>query len=171
MTFVKLFSATLAHSDPDSIINLLDDPFGLDRARKTIESVGLDRQVNYITGDPSGDVTKIPELVDQTFDLVLLVGQIHRQTQQQCLAQFSQLHALVKPERELAVVDVFPGQESGETPRSIFELELGLRSSEGQLHDPKWINEALKESGFDQVQFAHLPSPPFYWGLVLAERN
>ena len=166
-----VFGATMAHADPDSVVNLLDDRFGLERARQTIESVDLDRQVNYIEGDVDGDLTSIPELVDQTFDLVLLAGQIHRKNRQQCQKLFAQLHTWVKPERELVIVDIFPGQENGETERSIFELELGLRSSQGQLHDPNWIKETLNECGFEQIQFAHLPSPPFYWGLVLAQRS
>ena len=47
-------------------------------------------------------------------------------------------------------------------------LELSLRTSRGRLHDPGELKESLKEAGFSQIQFAHLPTPPFYWGLVLA---
>ena len=131
----------------------------------------MEKQIDYIEADPHGNLADVPELLDRTFDLVLLVGQIHRRSQQECQELFAQLHTLIKPELELVLVDVFPGQENGDSQRFIFELELGLRTSQGRMHDPKWLKESLNKAGFDQVQFAHLPSPPFYWGLVLSQRS
>lgn len=166
-----VFGVTLAHADPASEVYLLDDEFGLDRARKTVESVGLEQQISYIEADPNLDLVTVPALEEQSFDLVLIVGQINRRDQLQCRALFGQLRSLVKSDAELALIDVFPGQEDGNAERLIFELELGLRTSHGQLHDPKWLKDELESAGFGQIQFAHLPSPPFYWGLVLAQRE
>ena len=166
-----VFGATLAHSDPDAVISLLDDSFGLQRAKQTVESIGLDRKVSYIEYKSLDDLDSVPELKGETFDLVLLAGQIHRRTASECKQLFSQLFSLVKPERELAIIDVFHGQEEGDLQRSIFELELALRTSRGRLHDPRELEASLKEVGFGQIQFAHLPTAPFYWGLVLAQRS
>lgn len=166
-----VFGATLAHTDPESIVYLLDDVFGIERAHKTIESIGLDAQVNFITADPDEDLTTIPELTDQSFDLVLVAGKINRLSQKKCKDLFNQLHQLIKMDGELVLIDVFPGQEKGELDHSIFDLELRLRNSEGQLHDPSWLKEVLVASGFSQIQFAHLPSLPYYWGLLLAQRD
>ncbi len=166
-----VFSATLAHSDPNSVISLLDDASGLQHARQTIESIGLERKVTYIEAESIGSLDSVPELVGEVYDLVLVAGQIHRLTSGECKRLFSQVYPLVKPEREFAIIDVFPGQAKGDLQRSIFELELRMRTSRGRLHDPLAIEESLKEAGFGQIQFAHLPAAPYYWGLVLAQRD
>ena len=52
----------------------------------------------------------------------------------------------------------------------IFELELGLRTAAGQLlHDPEQLKTMLAEAGFHNIQYAHLPSAPYYLGLMLAD--
>lgn len=166
-----VFGATLVHSDPDAVISLVDHRAGLEQAKKTVASIGLERKVTYIESDSLDDIGSIPELKGETFDLVLLAGLLHRQTSGECERLFSQVHPLVKPDRELAIVDVFPGQEEGELQRAIFEIELDLRTSRGRLHDPRQLEESLRSTGFGQIQFAHLPTSPYYWGLILAQRN
>ena len=136
-----------------------------------MESIGLERKVTYIEADSLDSLVTVPDLEDQTFDLVVIAGRIHRMTSGECERLFSQVYQLVRPDREFAIIDVFPGQEDGELQRSIFDLELSLRTSRGRLHDPRAIEESLKKAGFGQIQFAHLPAPPFYWGLVLAQRS
>lgn len=165
-----VFAATLAHSDPDAVIVLLDSAIELQRAKQTVESIGLERKVTYVETDSWDDLSAIAELNDETFDLVLVAGHIHRMTAGECERLFAQVHQLVKPEREFVIIDVFPGQKEGDLQRAIFQLELSLRTSRGRLHDPRDIEESLKTSGFGQIQFAHLPAPPYYWGLILAQR-
>jgi len=161
----------LTHSDPNAVITLVDDKPNLERAKTTIQSVGLENKVTYIESDSLDDLGAIPELQGETYDLVLVAGLIHRKTGGECQRMFSQLYPLVKPDRELAIVDVFPGQENGDLQRGIFELELNLRTSRGRLHDPRLLEDTLKDAGFGQIQFAHLPTIPFYWGLILAQRD
>ena len=107
-----VFGATLAHADSESVVSLLDDELGLERARKTVENIGLEQQFNYIEADPRGNLTDVPELSDQMFDLVLMVGQIHQRSPQECQELFAQLHSVIKPDCELVLVDIFPGQEN-----------------------------------------------------------
>lgn len=166
-----VFGATLAHSDPDSVITLLDTPFNIDRARKTVESIGLEHKVTYIESESLDDLGSIPELEGQTFDLALVASVLHRKTGGECQRLFSQLHNLTKKDRELVIIDVFPGQPEGDLQRAVFEMELNLRTSRGRLHDPRLMEESLKESGFTGIQFAHLTTTPFYWGLILAQSN
>ncbi|MFK7769029.1 MAG: methyltransferase domain-containing protein [Mariniblastus sp.] len=164
-----VFGVAIAHSDPTSTITFVDDEFGLRRAKTTVESVELAERVKFIEAKDSEDFTVLPELADQKFDLVILAGQLHRRNHEQCKAMFNQLHTLVKPDYELVLIDVFGGQKEGVLQKAIFELELGLRTSEGQLHDPRILESDLKAAGFGQIQFAHLPTSPFYWGLILAQ--
>ena len=83
----------------------------------------------------------------------------------------SRFRELVKPDGELAIVDIFPGQEKGDEHRAIFELELFLRTSSGTLQSPEQVQAMLEEVGFANIQFAHIPAPPYIWGLMLAHRN
>jgi cyclopropane fatty-acyl-phospholipid synthase-like methyltransferase len=166
-----VFGVTLVHRDPDSVLNLLDDAAGLERARKTVASLNLERQVEFIESDNWLDLTAVPELQGQTFDLILLAGILHRLSHDASKSLLHQLHELIKPDRELVIIDVFPGQQSGETQRAVFELELGLRTTSGCLHDPEQLKALLQEAGFHNIQYAHLPSAPNYLGLTLAERS
>ncbi|MDG1873450.1 MAG: class I SAM-dependent methyltransferase [Mariniblastus sp.] len=166
-----VFGATLAHSDPNAVISLIDNEFNIKRARKTVASIGLEHKVTFIETETLDDLDAVPELAGQTFDLVLMAGLLHQKTSGECQRMFQQLHTLIKPTRELAIIDVFPGQKEGDLQRAIFDLELNLRTSRGRLHDPRLLEEGLKEAGFGQIQFAHLPTTPNYWGLVLAQRN
>ncbi len=165
-----VFGATLAHLDPDGVISLLDNTIGIARARQTVASVGLDHKATFIETDSIDDLDSVSELDGESYDLVLIAGLIHRMTTGECDRLFRQIHRLVKPDRELVIIDIFPGQEEGEVQRSIFELELNLRTSRGRLHNPRNLESSLKEAGFGQIQFAHLSALPNYWGLILAQK-
>ena len=166
-----VFGATLAHSDPESYITLVDNSENIVRAQQTVESIGLEPKVTFVETDSLDDLEQIPELEGQTFDLALTAGVLHRKTGGECQRMFAQLHKLIKPDSEIAIIDVFPGQKEGDMQRAIFDLELNLRTSRGRLHDPRLLEESLKESGYSRVQFAHLTTTPFYWGLILAQRD
>lgn len=165
-----VFGVTLAHADEGSRLTLVDDSIGIERAQTTVKSVGLEN-VTYVTTDNTTEFASLAELKDREIDLVILAGQVHRMTGGDCQRLFQEIYSLMGANSELAVIDVFPGQERGDLTRAIFELELGLRTSRGRLHHPRMLETILKETGFGQVQFAHLPVDPFYWGLVLAQRD
>ena len=166
-----VFGVTLAHSDPTSRLTLVDTAFGLDRAKRTVESVGLQERVEYIYAEEwERKLEEVNELKGRSFDIVLLATQIHRMTAGDCSRFFQSIAPLIKASCELVLIDTFPGQESGDLSRSIFELELGLRTSRGRAHDPRQLQQLLEGIGFQNVQFAHLPAEPYLWGLVLAQK-
>lgn len=165
-----VFSATLAHRDPDSVINLLDTKAGLERSRQTISSIGLERQSEWIEVERLTELNKVVALKEQLFGLVILAGVIHRLAADDCERLLRQIFELLHPGRELAIVDIFPGQPKGDRARAIFELELGLRTKAGQLYPPAQLKQMLQEIGFENLQYAHLPSAPHYWGLLLAQK-
>jgi 2-polyprenyl-3-methyl-5-hydroxy-6-metoxy-1,4-benzoquinol methylase len=165
-----VFGVTLAHSDPSSNVVLLDNEYGLERAKTTVESIELQSQVSYVENEDPFNLENVPELSGKKFDLVMVANRIHRLTGGECQRLFQQIRELLSDSGELAIIDIFPGQEKGDLSRSIFEFELGLRTSRGRLHDPIMLETVLKESGLGEVQFAHLPTAPFYWGLILSQR-
>ena len=161
-----VFSATLAHRDPDSRFVLVDVASNLARARYTTVSVGLENQFDFIECDPLA-----PTMEPQSFDLILVAGQLHCLTEQVCKNWIACLAGALKPTGELVVVDWFPGQEKGERTLAFYELELGLRVPGAKMHRPQLVREWLQAAGLSQVRYAHLPSPPHIWGLALAEKN
>ena len=56
---------------------------------------------------------------------------------------YVKLHSLLKPEGELALIDVFAGQENGQDDVAIFGLESGLRTG-GQICDAPRMEYSLK---------------------------
>jgi SAM-dependent methyltransferase len=161
-----VFGATFIHRDPDSRLVLVDNAAGLALARTTIESVQLDSRVYMIENDYMN-----LNIDEDPFDLVLAAGIVHRHSTEQCQTLMKTAYQQLKPDGELAVVDIFPGQPGGDVTRAVWELEIGLRTASGRLHDPALFQQALVASGFEDVRFAHLPSPPHIWGLMLASRG
>lgn len=161
-----IFGSTFVHRDSDSRLVLLDDRSNLKRAEKTIESIGAQNRVQYV----EADYMQL-ELDHQPFDMVIAAGLAHRHSEEQCQELFKLVHKHLKPNGEFVVVDAFPGQQEGDTTRSIMALEIALRTQQGGLHDPAHFQHLMIMNGYDQIQFAHLPAPPHIWGLVLAQRN
>ena len=161
-----VFGLTLLHQDESASITFLDDALGLARARETVESLNLNERVTYVEGDY---LNLEPE--SEPFDLVLATGILHRHCIETCRGLFKRLSDCLKSDGELAIVDMFPGRDAGDTFRIVNALQIHLRTSEGQLHSPKEMQTALKETGFTEIQYAHLPSPPKIWGLFIAKKE
>ena len=165
-----VFGAALAHRDPSSHLILVDDAESLKRAEKTVEGVELQNRARLIQADYAS-----PELPDQldndTFDLVVVAGIIHRHEPTEVQEMLKRFRALVKTGGELALVDVFPGNQEGDRQRVIMELELFLRTRSGHLQSPSDLQSTLESMGFTEVQFAHLPASPHCWGLVVATKS
>lgn len=159
-----IFSATLAHRDPDSTFVLCDTAVHLERARKTVESIGVQNQFEFAEGNGLLPADEIGG-----FDLIIVAGQIYRKSSQWMEKWLSEVRRLIHFDGELVLVDLFPGQDDGQKNLAFFDLQLALRTQEGQLHPPTQLKETLQKAGYGKVQFAHLPSPPHYWGLMVAE--
>ncbi len=158
-----VFSATFAHRDPDSTFVLADTALNIDRARKTMESIGVAGQCDFFEAEdlaPPSDMGG--------FDLVMITGQLHLHSAKWCKEYLKEVRRVMHFDGELAIIDLFPGQEGGEINLAFYELELSLRVKDGQLHSAADLTKMLKAADFQNIQFAHLPSPPKYWGLVVA---
>ena len=162
-----VFSVAISHRDPGSQLTLLDRGPELKRAMETVEGVGLEERVSYLETDYLQDGW-VEGLEESEFDMVIVAGIAHRHNQDECQQLFANIAKLCHPGTNLVIIDVFPGQEKGDAHRELFELQLGLRTSKGALHDAKQLQSQLKSLGFDDVQYAPLPAAPHIWGLVLA---
>ena len=165
-----VFGAAIAHRDPGAHITMLDSVSGLKRAETTVQGIRLEDRVRYIEADYRADQW-IDEIDDQKFDLVIAAGITHRHSPQENEQLFKRLGQVVEPTGQLAVIDVFAGQEKGDLHRQIFELELRLRTAHGRVYQPAEIDRLLVAAGFDQIKFAHLPAAPHIWGLIVARTS
>ena len=164
-----VFGVAIAHHDPGSRLTLVDHPSDLPRAITTVKGVGLEDRVSYVEADYL-DPEWVSGLEEEDFDLIIVAGVVHRHSPEECQRLFSNIARLCRPSTQLAVIDAFAGQEKGDVHREIFELEVSLRTSKGQIYLPAEIEQQLKELGFDDIQYAHLPSAPYIWGLILGTR-
>ena len=164
-----VFGVTLAHKDPLSKLTLVDTAPNLKRANQTIESVELGREVTQIVGTWD-DLPACDGLEPRAYDLAIIANRIHWRSPEQIEQLLKDLATYVKADGELAIIDIFPGKEEGDLARAEHELELGLRTKAGQLHDPIQLRESLERSGYGNIQFAHLSAEPGYWGITLSTR-
>ena len=162
-----VFGVALAHRDPTTRLTFLDTANQLKRAKETMDSVGIEATVTWAKCDPDTELQMFE--ANEPFDFIFVANRIHRMNVMQQEAMYMKLHSLLKPEGELALIDVFAGQESGQDDVAIFGLESGLRAG-GKDCDAPRIEYSLKASGFRQVQFAWLPCEPHLYGLMLAAR-
>ena len=161
-----IFSATLAHRDPDSTFVLFDNEANLIRAKKTVESINVQQQCELV------ECNDLSLPADQGgFDLVILTAQMHRRPESWCINWLQEVRSIMHVDGELALIDLFPGQENGELNLAFFHLQLMLGIENSQLHSAPRLQEILEENKFGRIQFAHLPSPPNYWGMILASRS
>jgi SAM-dependent methyltransferase len=164
-----VFGVTLAHRDPLSKLTLVDTATNLKRANQTIESVELGREVTQIAG-VWDDLSTCEGLEQGSYDLVIIANRIHWRSPEQIEQLAKDLATYVRADGELAIVDIFPGKEEGDLARAEHDLELGLRTDAGQLHDPIHLRKSLERSGYGEIQFAHLTAEPGYWGITLSTR-
>jgi len=162
-----VFGVALAHRDPTARVTFLDRANQLKRAKETMESVGIESDVLWAECDPATELNMFQ--AEEPFDLIIVANRVHQMNVMAQEAMYMKLRSLLKSEGELALVDVFAGQESGQDDVAIFGLESALRTG-GQICDAPRMEYSLKASGFRQVQFAWLPCEPHLYGLVLATR-
>ena len=162
-----ILGATIAHKDPTASVVLMDTAEGLQRADLTIASVGLEGGIEKVQIDDPNDMIGA-DVEPNSFDLLIATNFLQTRSPDACRKFFQTANAWLTQTGEMVLIDIFPGQEEGDLTRLVTGLELGLRTKAGQIYDPGLVKEMLKECGFSHVQYAHLPSAPSMYGLVLA---
>ncbi len=161
-----VWSLALAHHDPHLQAVLVDHAGRLTAARANADGIGVTERVQFV----EGDYRRI-ELEAAHFDLVLLPNVMHLGSLDDNRALLDRVHGWLKSKGEVAIIDVFSGQEKGDLSRQIFRLGVALRTRRGRVHKPAELRSVLLETGFENPQFAYLPVPPHTMGLMLATRS
>ena len=160
-----VYSMAIAHHDPQSQIHLVDDSVGLTRARATVDSLELKDRV---------EMTESSELVfpghNEHFDLVVIADQIHLWSPELRQRILTTAMRTLKPGGEVAIIDIFPGQERGQMTCDLFALQLLIGTGHGLLPVIE-LQKMLENTGFQNIQFTDLPTAPYTHGLLLAARE
>jgi SAM-dependent methyltransferase len=160
-----VFALVLLHHDPTSTATLVDRPERLKLARQHAAGMATPDAIEWLECDP----TEVQPSPGQ-YDLVLISRQIHRLASEDLDKVLGLAHQALKPDGEVVLIDVFPGQSEGDLSRTVRELELALRTHGRPMLSPPKVEQVLKQHGFSEVQFAHLPATPKIFGLVLARK-
>lgn len=161
-----VFGLAILHHDPTSNLTALDTEQNLGRAAKTAGAIGKQETVQFIAAD-----YRTAEIPAKQFDLILIENVLHRETLTTVQAMLKQIHQGLSSGGEVAILDVFPGQEDGGLTRDLFQLALHMRMSTGTLHSPQTLQAALQATGFTNISFAHLKCPPHIYGLIVAGKS
>ena len=159
-----VYSMAIAHHDPQAKVQLVDDQVGLARARATVNSLDIDGRI---------EMTESAELVfpgnNDSFDLVIVADQIHVWSPEMRQRILATALRTLKPGGEMAVIDIFNGQDRGTMNCNLFELQLLIGTGQNVVKLPA-LKQQVETTGFVEIQYTNLPVAPYTHGLLLAAR-
>lgn len=161
-----VWSLTVAHHDPESKVTAVDDAETLALTEKTAADIGLSERLTTIAGD-----FREVDFPPSEFDLAIAANVTHLLDVDGVLWLFRKIFAALKPGGELAVIDIFAGQEKGNLHRALKTLAAALRTRHGGTHQPQVLEKLLIDAGFEKPEYSHLPAPPHTSGLLLARKG
>ena len=161
-----VWSLSIAHVDPESTITFFDDEEPVKTAMETAESIGMQGRIQSVVGDPLTS-----QLPTGDFNLVLvanLLQLLDAESQKKLIYNAIQR---LSPGGRLVVIDVFPGQDTGDVSRALFALDLELHVPSGKLVDPIDLKTMLEESGLRSPKYSHLNEVPHIYGIMVAQKQ
>ena len=161
-----VWGLTLTHRDVRSNVTMVDWPEPIETVRRMAESIEIAERVTCVAGKFS-DV----ELPREQFDLVLLANHLQLVPSGEWALLLQRIWKLLKVGGEVAIVDVFEGQEAGDLTRNVFALELSLEHPDFRVCSPSTLQEQLVASRFEEPMYRHLEVPPHLFGVMLAAKE
>lgn len=161
-----IWSLTFAQKDNGIFVTAIDWPAVLEIAKASAKTLGLSERFNT----RPGNYHKV-ELSPETYDLAIVGNVTHIETPEGNEALFSKIYKTLKTNGEIVIFDIFPGQEDGELPQSLYALGLALRTEKGQVYSCEQLQEFLSQAGFAGFKFSPIEVPPYTMGMLLAKRG
>jgi SAM-dependent methyltransferase len=158
-----VWSLPIARQDPEARITFVDYQEPVDIACRTAEAVGMEGRFATILGDPL-----TADLPAAQFNLAVVANLLHLIPSDQWKSLLGRVIQALGPLGRLLIVDVFPGQESGDITRSTFQLDLSMHVPGAALCDPLTLQQTLVDLGTEKPQYAHINAAPNIYGMMLA---
>jgi ubiquinone/menaquinone biosynthesis C-methylase UbiE len=159
-----IWSLTMARDDPQSRVTAVDWPAVLEAAQETAENFGVQERLTTI----AGDFHKVT-LPAQSFDLAIVANVTHLQTPEANASLIRKLHAALKAQGEIVIIDALPGGPQAETPLALYQLGLALRTQNGCVYSPDELTAMLGDL-FESPTIIPLEAPPHMVGMLTARK-
>ena len=161
-----VWSLPIARQDPEARITFVDYQEPVDVACRTAKAVGMEGRFATIIGDPfTADLPK------SQYNLAVVANLLHLIPIDQWKSLLGRIIGTMSPQGRLLIVDVFPGQESGNITRATFQLDLSMHVPGAALRDPLTLQQTLLDLGTQKPQYAHIDAAPNIYGMLLATVN
>ncbi|MBT4695117.1 MAG: class I SAM-dependent methyltransferase [Planctomycetaceae bacterium] len=161
-----VWSLPIARQDPAARITFVDHQEPVDVACRTAEAVGMEGRFATIIDDPFA-----ADLPKSQFNLAVIANLLHLTPADQWKSFLGRVVEAIAPRGRLLIVDVFPGQESGDITRTTFELDLRMYVPGAALCDPLTLQQTLIDLGTEKPLYAHIDAAPNIYGMMLATIN
>jgi ubiquinone/menaquinone biosynthesis C-methylase UbiE len=164
-----VWSLAIAERFPSTRVTGQDLPAVLETFTGRAKSMGLGDRVATIPGDMHA-----VELPPGGFDLVMICNVVRLEPPERAAALLGRLAKAVAPGGALMVVDALAGgTPERERARTLYALNLALRTKDGRVHSPAEITAWLKAAGFGSVETVDVgdhATAPGAIGALLARR-
>ncbi|MFT5522068.1 MAG: 2-polyprenyl-3-methyl-5-hydroxy-6-metoxy-1,4-benzoquinol methylase [Pirellulaceae bacterium] len=160
-----LTTLTILHVDPTSHATVVDWRTAVEKTLETAQSIGVDARVIPIAGD-----YQLVDLEPESYDLVVLSNVLQLLDEQQTKQLLSRCFAALRPAGEVAIIDVFSGQDAGKLTYAISALNIALRTQRGRVCQPTVLQSQLGAVGYKKPVYSHLPVAPYTMGLMVASK-
>jgi len=144
----------VAEADPAATVTFQDFPGVLEHTRTYAQRHGLEKRSAYLPGD-----LKKVDLGTERFDVALLGNIVHSEGEASTRDLFRRLHQALKPNGQVAIVDMIPNdQRTGPPYALIFALNMLVNTEFGDTYTLAEYRAWLTEAGFARVETADIQS-------------
>jgi len=161
-----IWSLTCARHDADSTVTVNDWPVIVKIATGFAQQFGLQNRFSAIPGNYHE-----AELGNDQFDLAIVANVTHIETPDGNVDLFRKIYGALKPDGEIAIVDVMPVQANGQISAALYALGLGLRTESGQVHSSGALQAYLGDAGFKDSNMLPIEVPPYTMGMILGKKE
>ena len=140
---------------PGLTATVLDRPGVLEVSRELVEAAGFADRVSLLPGD----YLKTP--FGSGFDVALLSGMMHRETEQGVMLLLAKTFAALEPGGQVIVSDVFFDDDAKNSPpfTTSFALNMMVTSDHGSAHAKTEMQRWLAAAGFVAIEVRDMPRP------------
>jgi predicted O-methyltransferase YrrM len=148
------YSALLTERFPELQADVLELEGVAAIARQILQESGADERVTMIDGDYH------TSNFGTGYDVVLMSGMFHRETDENCQALIKKAHTCLDPGGLLVINDVF-ADAGGTGPEfaALFGLNMMLTAPDGGVHADEDVATWMRDAGFEQLQRSAFPPP------------
>lgn len=159
-----VWGIAVAEADTSATVTFQDFPGVLEHTRRFVQRHGLEKRARYLSGD-----LKQVDFGAGLYDVALLGNIVHSEGEASTRELFRKLHRAMKPQGQVAVIDMIPNDDrSGPPYPLLFALNMLVNTEHGDTYTLAEYRRWLTEAGFAQVETADIGS---HSPLIIARKG